>query len=143
MVRKYGAGVLAFFLVLGPWASAQAKEMQSAVDYNVNKMKTVLQLTKAQVQAVYPIVQDYLVKREAVLQQVAGGGLLEHGAVKSAIQKLKEEENKRLSLVLSREQMKKWINRENILASLNPDGNGDSDVDDGPSFTPEGASFKF
>jgi hypothetical protein len=55
---------------------------------------------------------------------------------------LKDNEYEGLSKILNEDQMKKWINREDLLAALNPDG-AESLVDDGPSLGANGANFKF
>ena len=69
---------------------------------------------------------------QEVLQETAGQGIVDHVAVKSTLKGLKEDEYQKLSKVLSEDQMKKWINKENLMASLNPDS-GESTVDEGPS----------
>ena len=94
------------------------------MDYKVNKMKTELNLTDSQADAIRPIIKDYLTKREEVLEEVAGGGIVDHVAVKSTLKALKENEYQKLSKILSEDQMKKWINKENLMAALNPDSGG-------------------
>ncbi|MBF0571415.1 MAG: hypothetical protein HQL12_06035 [Candidatus Omnitrophica bacterium] len=121
---------------------AQDEDVWSTVDYKINKMKTELRLTDSQASGIRPIIKDYLVKHEAVLHEVAGQGIVDHVAVKSTLKGLKENEYEKLSKILSEDQMKKWINKENLMASLNPDG-AESTVDDEPSLTANGANFKF
>jgi hypothetical protein len=127
-------------LVLSAFVFAQDEE--STVDSKVNKMKTVLNLTESQAYAIRPIIKDYLIKRKAVLQEVAGQGIVDHVAVKGTLKGLKEGEYQKLSKVLSEDQMKKWINKENLLAALNPDSE-ESAVDSDTSLTATGANFKF
>ena len=136
------ACVLFLFLVLSTSVFAQDEDMQSTVDYKVNKMKKELNLTDSQADAIKPIIKDYLIKREAFLQEVAGQGIVDHVAVKGTLKGLKENEYQKLSKILSEDQMKKWINKENLMAALNPDS-VESTVDDGPSLTANGANFKF
>ena len=140
VVRKCLACVLFLFLVLSAFVFAQDEE--STVDSKVNKMKTVLNLTESQAYAIRPIIKDYLIKRKAVLQEVAGQGIVDHVAVKGTLKGLKEGEYQKLSKVLSEDQMKKWINKENLLAALNPDSE-ESAVDSDTSLTATGANFKF
>jgi len=142
MIGKCLGYVLFLFLALSASVFAQDEDLQSTVDYKVNKMKTFLDLADSQADAIKPIIKDYLAKRDAVLQEVDGQGIIDHTATESTLKGLKENEYKKLGKILSDGQMKKWINKENLLASLNPDG-GESTVDDGPSLTADGANFKF
>ena len=136
------ACILFLFLVLSTSIFAQDVDVRSAVDYRANKMKKELNLTESQAVAIKPIIKDYLVKREAFLQEAAGQGIIDHVAVKGTLKGLKESEYQKLSRILNEDQMKKWINKENLRASLNPDS-VESTVDDGPTLTAGGANFKF
>ena len=129
-------------LILSSIVYAQDEDIRSSVDYKINKMKTALDLTDSQVVAIEPIIKDYLSKREVILQEVAGEGVVDHVAEKTTLNGLKENEYQKLSKVLSEDQMKKWIDKENLMAALNPDG-GESLVDDGPTLSANGADFKF
>lgn len=142
MIRKCLAFVLFLFLVLNASVYAQDEDFQSSLDYRIDKMQTELNLTDAQADAVRPVIKDYLVKREAVLEDIAGQGIVDHVSVKSTLKVLKELEYQKLSKILSEEQMKKWINKENLMATLNPDS-VESTVDDGPTLSASGANFKF
>jgi hypothetical protein len=142
MVRKCLACLSLLCLVLSTVAFAQDEDFQSNVDYKVNKMKKELNLTDSQADAISPIIKNYLIKRQAILQEVAGEGVVDHVAVKSTLKGLKESEYQGLSKVLSEDQMKKWIDKENLMAILNPDGT-ESTVDDEPTLGANGANFKF
>ena len=131
-----------YFWSLSTFVFAQDQDFQSTVDYKVNKMTTELNLTDSQADAIKPIIKDYLIKRGAVLQEVAGQGIVDHVSVKSTLKALKEKEYQQLGKVLNEDQIKKWINKEHLMAALNPDG-GESTVDDGVGLTPNGANFKF
>jgi len=142
MVRQCLACFLFLFFVLNVAVFAQDDDLQSKVDYKVNKMQRVLKLTDTQAMDIRPIIKDYLAKRQAVLEQIAGQGIVDHVAEKSTLKTLKEDEYQKLGKILNEDQMKKWINKENLMAALNPDG-AESAVDDGPSLTANGADFKF
>ena len=130
------------FFIMGSLVFAQDADVQSAVDYKVNKMKTELNLTYRQAEAIRPIIKDYLIRRQAILQEVAGEGIVDHVAVKGTLKALKEKEYQKLSQVLNEDQMKKWINKENLMAALNPDSM-ESAVDEGAGLTGTGVNFKF
>jgi hypothetical protein len=142
MIRQCLVSALFLLFVLSACAYAQDGDYQSSVDYKVDKMKKELNLNESQADAVAPVIKDYLIKRDEVLQEIAGEGIVDHTSVKSTLKALKELEYRKLSKILSKDQMEKWINKENLMATLNPDG-VESTVDDGPSLTTEGASFKF
>jgi hypothetical protein len=142
MIRVCLACVLFLFLVLSAFVFAQDEDLRSTVDYKVNKMKTVLNLDESQVVAIKPIIKDYLIKRGAFLQETTGQGIIDHVAVRGTLKELKEDEHQRLSKILSEDQMKKWINKENLMAALNPDS-VESTVDSDTTLTASGANFKF
>ena len=142
MIRKRQTCVLFLFLVLSASVFAQDQDVRSVVDYKVNKMKTELNLTYTQADAIRPIIKDYLIRRQAFLQEAAGQGIIDHVSVKGTLRGLKENEYQKLSKILSEDQMKKWINKENLMAALNPD-RVESTVDEGVGLTGNGANFKF
>jgi len=134
--------ILLLLLTTSSLVLAQDEDMQARVEYKVNNMKNVLKLNDSQTIAVEPIIKEYLVKRSSVLQEVAGEGIVDHISVKKTLKALKENEYQQLSKVLTEDQLKKWIEKENLMATLNPDSS-ESSVDDGPSLGMDGASFKF
>jgi hypothetical protein len=146
MLRKFGAGVLLLFLICSALGWAQDIDIESAVYNKVHKMKKLLNLTETQIDAISPIVKEYLTKRQAVLDEEQSS-LVNHESIKGALLALKEAEYKKLSAFLTQDQMQKWINRDNLMATLNPDdGQSVSDDDDsGPTLTQDGAgtSMKF
>jgi len=142
MILKYGIGIFFFLMVLTVSVLAQDEDFQSSLNYKVDKMKKELSLTESQAAAIGPIIKEYLTKRSTILQEVAGEGVVDHVSVKATLKALKEEEYQKLNKVFSADQMKEWINRENLMASLNPDG-VESTIDDGPSLSADGANFKF
>ena len=140
MIRNVLALVL--FLMMSVLAVAQDRDLDSVVDYKVNKMQRYLKLTDTQATAIRPIIKDYFSKRSALLQEVAGEGIIDHVAVKSSLKSLKDNEYQQLSKIISDEQLKKWINKEILMATLNPD-NPETSVDDDTTLTASGANFKF
>jgi len=142
MIRKCLACLLFLSLVLSTFVFAQDEDLESALDYKINKMQRELKLTDPQADAIRPIIKDYLIKHAEILQEVAGEGVVDHVAFKSTLKALKEGEYRKLSKVLSEDQMKKWIDKENLMAALNPDS-PESAVDDGVGLTADGANFKF
>jgi len=142
MIRKSLLYVLSLSFILSGIALAQDEDLRSTVIYKVNKMKNELKLTDSQADAIRPVIKDYLIKRAAILQEVTGQGIVDHVSVKETLKALKQSEYQRLSKIISEDQMKQWINRENLMATLNPDG-AESAVDEGATLSASGANFKF
>jgi hypothetical protein len=142
MFSKFLALILILLIPLNTWVCAQDEDFQSAVDYKVDKMKRELRLTDTQAEAIRPVIKDYWTKKEALLQDVAGQGIVDHVSVKNSLKALRDDEHQKLSKILTADQMKQWIDKENLMATLNPDG-GENAVDDDVSMTANGANFKF
>ncbi len=122
--------------------SAFAQDQQQSADDMTAKMATELNLTESQRDAVKPIIKEYVTKREKILEEVQGQGIVDHAAVRSAMRALKQDEYQSLSKVLSADQMERWIQKENLRAALNP-GDMESQVEGDTTLTPSGANFKF
>jgi primosomal protein N' len=115
---------LAIFFVLSLPFYAQADP--SKVDDIVTKMKTELNLTPPQIDAVKPTIQGYMSSRKQLIQNFRQQGLTDKDALKSQIDQLKSIERQKLSQVLSQAQMDKWLEKENFNAMLNPDDADDT-----------------
>ena len=134
--------VLAASVILSPCVYAQAQEKTPNVDDRVARMATELNLTESQADAVKPIIKEYLAKSDALLQETQWEAIVDHTALKRAMRALKQEESQELSKILSKDQLERWIQKENLRASLNQ-GGGASQVEDDVGLTLSGASFKF
>lgn len=93
---------IGLFLLGAPLAFAEGGQGLSA-DTIVSKMQTKLNLTPEQATAVKPIVEETMAKR----QEIRGAGGDKREMFKQ-MKQLKEEEEKKLSGVLTPEQMKQW-----------------------------------
>ena len=142
MIRQGFACTLCLVVLLRGAAFAQDEDLRSRVDYKINKVTKELNLTQVQADALRPIIKDYLMKRSAILQETATQGIIDHTAVKSTLKRLKDDEHQQLSHVLSEDQLKQWINKENVMAALNPDS-AESSMDEDVGLNANGANFKF
>ncbi len=125
-------------------ASIYAQEPRVSLNEIVAKMKTDLNLTDDQVEAVKPIVKESLIKRQAFLQSLEGQTIINKIMVKATLHKLRKEENEELSKVLTKEQMQKRIEKQNVKDSLNQDQTfTDRDQEEGITLNPHGGSFQF
>ena len=142
MIQRYLAVGLSMFVLMSSVVFAQDEDIQSMVDYKVQKMQKELALTDAQTHAVKPIIKDYMVKHQAILEQMGTEGIVDHVAVKGTLKQLKDYEYQQLRRILNEDQMKRWVNKENLMASMNPDG-PESALDEGASLNGNGMNLKF
>ena len=99
MRGKTVAGILvALFFLVG---SAYAQEQKSA-DEIVQKMTTDLSLTPDQASAIKPIIEDNMAKRQELFNSTT-----DRGAIKGQMDQLRQDENQKLSQILSADQMTK------------------------------------
>ena len=138
--NKIIGGVLAMFFVLSEFVYAQGQRLN--VDDMVARMKTEFNLTQQQADAVKPIIKEYITKRQEFLQNLEGQMMVDKVAIKNEMKKLKQDEYQSLSGVFNADQMKQWVNKENLRARLNPDGT-EIQIEQGTTLTPDGANFQF
>jgi hypothetical protein len=72
MMQKCLGCFLFVSFVLNIAVFAQDYDLQSNVNYKINKMKTVLGLTDSQALAIRPIIKDYLAKRRTIIEETQG-----------------------------------------------------------------------
>jgi primosomal protein N' len=119
LTRRIWGLCLAVFFVLS--FSSFAKADPSSVDDIVAKMKTELNLTQQQIDAIKPIIREYVTARKQLIKSFRQQGLMDKDAVKSQMDQLKSVERQKLGQILGQDQMNKWIEKENFNAMLNPD----------------------
>ena len=124
LTRRIWGLCLAVFFVLS--FSSFAKADPSSVDDIVAKMKTELNLTQQQIDAIKPIIREYVTARKQLIKSFRQQGLMDKDAVKSQMDQLKSVERQKLGQILGQDQMNKWIEKENFNAMLNPDSVDDS-----------------
>ena len=123
MVKAWGICLAVLFVFA---TSAYAQEKTSSVDDILEKMKTALNLTSQQVDALKPVVKENMAERKQLRQNLRQQGITDKATIKEQMDQLKAIENQRLSQILSADQMNKWIEKENLRAMLNPDQKDDS-----------------
>lgn len=106
---------------------ALAQEEDKNADEILARMKTQLNLTNAQVTAVKPIIKEYADRRQDLMQSPETILTPSKRGIRSQMKQLKEEEKKKLSQVLTPDQMKKWDQGENVKDFLNQNETGDAD----------------
>lgn len=112
-----GILVVLFFWVI----SACAQDDILGVDERLAAMKTELNLTQAQADAVKPIIEEYTAKRQQVRDDTKGQVSIDKNAILNRMEQLREEENRKLNQVLTPDQMKQWNNKQKTSDFLNRD----------------------
>jgi hypothetical protein len=109
--------VILFFLAV----SAYAQETTSVNDI-VAKMKKELNLTQQQADAVKPIIEENMAKREELRQSVQDQAMIiGRVTIQSKIGQLDQDENQKLSQILTQDQMNKWIQKQKLRNAFNQD----------------------
>jgi hypothetical protein len=110
------------YLLVGLFLSGilACAEEEGAVEI-VAKMKTRLKLTQSQVIAVNPIIEEYVDKRQHIMQGLAIPLMADRKSIESQLMRLKEKEKEKLSQVLTPDQLKKWEYGESMKDFLNQD----------------------
>ena len=107
-------------------------------------MKTELSLTDKQTLDIRPIIKITMKKRQAYLKSIEGDAIINKVALRSAMKKIRSEENEALSKILSPDQMKMRIDKQRLKERLNQDqDNYTPSSDEGTTMSPAGPSFQF
>jgi len=108
--------VILFFLAV----SAYAQETTSVNDI-VAKMKKELNLTQQQADAVKPIIDENMTKREELREEQNQAMMADRATIQSKIEQLDQDENQKLSQILTKDQMNKWIQKQRLKNAFNKD----------------------
>ena len=136
-----GCALAVCFMLAAP---ARGAEDQPNVNAVAAGIKTELGLSDEQVKAIKPIIKESMAKRRALLEETQGEAIIDRAALKAAMRRLRQDENKKLSEILTEEQMKKRIEKQNLRERLNPDQmNYTESSDEGVVVNMQGAAFQF
>jgi hypothetical protein len=124
MKIKLAVGAVLALLSLA--ACAFAQEEETRIKNLVASMKTELNLTQDQADAITPIMKEYAAKREELKQDLQENMAMDNSTIQRQMDKLDKEESQKISQILSPEQIKKWNNKQQIRSGLNRDKTGDS-----------------
>ena len=98
-----------------------SEEQPPSADEIIAKMKTQVNLTKGQYDALKPIIENNIIKRQQLMQDLKEKGITDKGIIKNTMEELGKEENQKLSQVLTKDQMDKWVSYQNYQKMLNQD----------------------
>jgi len=114
--------VVLFFLSI----SAYAQDEEQPTGDILATMKTELNLTQSQADAVKPIIEEYTVKRHQIRENLEEQGVTDKNIILSRMEQIREEESQKLSQILAPDQMKRWNSKQTLSDFLNKDRTGDS-----------------
>ena len=103
-----------------------SEEQPPSADEIIAKMKTQVNLTKGQYDALKPIIENNIIKRQQLMQDLKEKGITDKGIIKNTMEELGKEENQKLSQVLTKDQMDKWVSYQNYQKMLNQDRANDT-----------------
>ena len=113
---RYVSAIL--FLLAG---SVYAQESTSVSDI-VAKIQKELNLTQQQIDAVKPIIRENIAKREELRQSVEDQTMIiDRDIIQSKIEQLDQDEDQKLSQILTRDQMNKWVQKQKLRNAFNRD----------------------
>ncbi len=134
--------LIVLILMFASWGIA--KEQSFNVNEVIAKMQKELNLTDQQAIDIKPILEENVAKCQAFLEIVQSEASIKKSDVKSTLKQFRQEENDKLSKVLSEEQMKKLINKQNVKDALNRDKiNFAESLEQSSVMIGQGASLQF
>ena len=98
-----------------------SEEQLPSADDIIAKMKTQVNLTKEQYDALKPIIENNIIKRQQLMQDLKDKGITDKDIIKNTMEELGKEENQKLSQVLTKDQMDKWVSYQNYQKMLKQD----------------------
>ena len=106
--------------------SAYAQDEDQPTGDILARMKTELNLSQTQADAVKPIVEEYTAKRHQIRESLEELGVTDKNIILSRMEQIREEESQKLSQILTPDQMKRWNSKQTLSDFLNKDRTGDS-----------------
>ena len=103
-----------------------SEEQPPNADDIIAKMKTQVNLTHQQSDILKPIIENNIIKRQQLMQDLKDKGITDKGIIKNTMEELEKEENQKLSQVLTKDQMDKLISYQNYQKMLNQDRTNDT-----------------
>lgn len=132
--------ILALFLVVGVASISRADEFSSIM----SQMTKELKLTDDQVNGIKPIIKESIEKRQAYLQSLKSEIVVNKKQVRATMRALRNDENEKLSKILTQAQMDKLIQKQRVREQFNSDQiDFNQNGIDGFVATPEGGAFQF
>ena len=104
----------------------RASEEQLSTDEIIAKMKTQVNLTQQQVDALKPIIENNIIRRQQLMQDLKKEGVTDKSIIQNTMEQLEKDKNQKIAQVLTKDQMDKWVSYQNYQKMLNQDRANDT-----------------
>ena len=101
-------------------------EEQPSADEIIEKMKTQVNLTKQQADALKPIIENSIIQRQQLMQDLKKEGVTDKSIIQNTVEQLEKDKNQKIAQVLTKDQMDKWVAYQNYQKMLNQDRANDT-----------------
>ena len=89
-------------------------------------MKTQVNLTREQADALKPIIENNIMQRQQLMQDLKKEGVTDKSIIQNTMEQLEKDENQKISQVLTKDQMDKWVLYQNYQKMLKQDQMNDT-----------------
>ena len=103
-----------------------SEEQQPSADDIITKMKTQVNLTQQQAAALKPIIENSIIQLQQLMQDLKKQGITDRSIIQNTMDQFEKEENQKLSQILTKDQMDKWVAYKNYQKMLNQDQSNDA-----------------
>ena len=103
-----------------------SEEQPPSADEIIAKMKTQINLTKQQADALKPIIENNIMQRQQLMQDLKKEGVTDKSIIQNTMEQLEKDKNQKIAQILTKDQMDKWVSYKNYQKMLNQDRANDT-----------------
>ena len=103
-----------------------SEEQPPSADEIIAKMKTQVNLTQQQVDALKPIIENNIIQRQQLMQDLKMEGVTDKSIRQNTREQLEKDKSQKMAQVLTKDQMDKWTSYQNYQKMLNQDRANDT-----------------
>ena len=103
-----------------------SEEQPPSADEIIAKMKTQVNLTQQQVDALKPIIENNIIQCQQLMQDLKKEGVTDKSIIQNTMEQLEKDKSQKMAQVLTKDQMDKWISYQNYQKMLNQDRANDT-----------------
>ena len=103
-----------------------SEEQPPSADEIIAKMKTQVNLTQQQVDALKPIIENNIIQCQQLMQDLKKEGVTDKSIIQNTMQQLEKDKNQKIAQILTKDQMDKWVSYQNYQNMLNQDRANDT-----------------
>ena len=103
-----------------------SEEQPPSADEIIAKMKTQVNLTQQQADALKPIIENNIIQRQQLMQDLKKEGVTDKSIIQNTMEQLEKDKSQKMAQVLTKDQMDKWTSYQNYQKMLNQDRANDT-----------------